>query len=526
MNRNISNSPRPAQFSEVRCAAGEVITTVFSKNDGPSADVELRSDWEQLFQELQIECLRYRELFDFASDACLVTDVNGVILDANHAAGRLFQVRREFLKGKPLGFFIAPRCRRDFYARLIDLKNRRFNRFWEGAIAPPWGEEREVQMHISGLQAEEESSKRIQWRLHDTTREKQIDAEIQRERNLSESLFQSIGIALLVLDENNRVIRCNEFCSLISGTPASQIIGRDWCDLFFSEGNQAYDMLEQARVHGVGTCPLLGIYGKNGQSREIRWSAKLILDPSRSHQLLVLGQDVTVLEAAQRRLRHSERLASIGEATARLAHECRNAMQRIQVGISVLGLMLHDPTVQEVLARMQRAQNDLSILFDAVRTQVSSISLHFKEVDLSEIWRAAWEDLCPANQDATLTEDILARNLLCNCSEFHLRQVFRNLFENAIAAAGPTARITIHCRPALLNQNDALVVAVRDNGAGFTPLQRARAFESFFTTKKEGTGLGLPICQSIVIAHGGTIEIGGEHGQGGEIVIVIPRNTQ
>ncbi len=106
---------------------------------------------------------------------------------------------------------------------------------------------------------------------------------------------------------------------------------------------------------------------------------------------------------------------------------------------------------------------------------------------------------------------------------FHLKQVFRNLLENALAAGGSPPRVEVACSPVTLGGREAVRVVVRDNGPGFTAEARQKLFEPFFTTKVRGTGLGLPICKRVVEAHGGRIETGAGAGPGAEIVITLPR---
>jgi signal transduction histidine kinase len=101
--------------------------------------------------------------------------------------------------------------------------------------------------------------------------------------------------------------------------------------------------------------------------------------------------------------------------------------------------------------------------------------------------------------------------------------VFRNLFENSLAAAAGAVRIDVRCAEATLHGQPALRVAVRDDGPGLTPEQRRRAFEPFYTTKAKGTGLGLAIVRRLVEAHGGRIDLGDAEGPGAELVLVLPR---
>src|SRR5207253_6562752 len=101
-------------------------------------------------------------------------------------------------------------------------------------------------------------------------------------------------------------------------------------------------------------------------------------------------------------------------------------------------------------------------------------------------------------------------------------QVFRNIFENALAATPGAAEVTVRCAPTSLDGRPAVLVSVRDNGPGLGAEQRRRIFEPFYTTKTKGTGLGMAIAQRIVEAHGGRIGVG--PGPGAEILLTLPRD--
>ncbi|HEX5272790.1 MAG TPA: HAMP domain-containing sensor histidine kinase, partial [Gemmataceae bacterium] len=234
------------------------------------------------------------------------------------------------------------------------------------------------------------------------------------------------------------------------------------------------------------------------------------------------------LREAQKRVLQAERLAAIGQMMAGLAHESRNALQRIQAGVSLLDLHLQgQPDVLSLVNKIQRAQDDLHDLFEEVREYAAPIHVEPRPCDPAEVWRAAWADLAPDREgrDAELREELAGTALHCEASPSHLKQVFRNLLHNALSAARDPVRIVIHCSDAEVNGQPGVRVAVRDNGPGFTRGQRERAFEPFFTTKAKGTGLGLAICKRIVEAHGGRIEVGADGTPGAEVVITLPRKS-
>jgi signal transduction histidine kinase len=106
---------------------------------------------------------------------------------------------------------------------------------------------------------------------------------------------------------------------------------------------------------------------------------------------------------------------------------------------------------------------------------------------------------------------------------FSLERVFRNMFENSLAACADPVQIDIDCTATPLDGQPALQIAVRDNGPGLSVEQRQKIFQPFYTTKRQGTGLGMAIAKRIVEAHGGMIAVGDGSHPGAELLITLPR---
>jgi signal transduction histidine kinase len=241
-----------------------------------------------------------------------------------------------------------------------------------------------------------------------------------------------------------------------------------------------------------------------------------------------VAERTAALQESQKKAIQTERLAAVGQMVAGLAHESRNALQRIQAGLTRLSFRLQDqPESLGLVDNIQKAQDDLHCLFEEVRDYAAPIRVEPRSCNLAAIWQEAWADLGPVREgrQAELRAETAGTDLHCVASPFHLKQVFRNLFQNTLAAAPDPVQIVIRCSKAALNGNQAVRIALCDNGPGFSEEERQKAFEPFFTTKTKGTGLGLAICKRIIEAHGGRIEVGTDGTSGAEVVVTLPRRT-
>jgi signal transduction histidine kinase len=234
------------------------------------------------------------------------------------------------------------------------------------------------------------------------------------------------------------------------------------------------------------------------------------------------------LKLAQEQALQSARLAAIGQMMAGLAHESGNALARSQACLEMLALEVQDrPEALDLIQRIQKAQDHLRQLYEEVRGYAAPVRLERDVWDVRAVWRQAWTNLAVQRQgrDAEVHEETAGVSLACAVDHFRLEQVFRNMFENSLAACRGPVRISVTAAAADLGGRPALRVAVRDNGPGLSDEQRQRIFDPFYTTKTKGTGLGMAIAKRIVDAHGGLIAVGDAPGPGAEIVIILPRDV-
>jgi len=248
-----------------------------------------------------------------------------------------------------------------------------------------------------------------------------------------------------------------------------------------------------------------------------------ILKPIDSDALRASLIRIRKLRHARDRLIQSERLAAIGQMVSGIAHESRNFLQRISAAVdSLQSRPTSDADDVADLASIRRGCEGLTRLLNDLRDYSAPIKLDRCGRDLAKVWRAAWTSLSRKHleKDAALFECLKSDSVWCSIDAFRMEQVFRNLFENALAARSSAPRITVDCESSVPDR--MLRVIVSDNGPGLPAEQRFRVFEPFFTTKSRGTGLGLSIVRRIVEAHGGTIAaVNGSRG-GAAFELTIP----
>jgi signal transduction histidine kinase len=246
---------------------------------------------------------------------------------------------------------------------------------------------------------------------------------------------------------------------------------------------------------------------------------------------LQLANQALMSEMSQRKQEHerlldAERLAAIGSAMNGLMHESRNALQRSQACLEMLSREVQDrPAAIDLIARIQRAQNDLHELYEKVRDYAAPLRLDPQRQVLSTIIREVWLELEPmrSGRQTRLREEYTGSDPACEVDRRAIAHVFSHLLRNSLVICPDPVEISISYHDAEIDGQPAIKIVLEDNGPGLPLAEREKAFAPFFTTKTKGTGLGLAVSKRIVEAHGGQISLGAESSAGAQFVLILPR---
>jgi two-component system, LuxR family, sensor kinase FixL len=218
-------------------------------------------------------------------------------------------------------------------------------------------------------------------------------------------------------------------------------------------------------------------------------------------------------EEANRQLAHVSRLAVVGELTASIGHEINQPLSAILINVESADALLDNEVIQrdELKRIMEDIRHDDMRAVDVVRHMRALLKKRNLAMQPFDLNHAIRDVLILINADLTrhrvTVETEFAPSLpMVHGDQVHLQQVMLNLILNAVEAMSdmPAAakRLGVQTRSA---DGNGVAVTVWDSGPGIVPGRASSIFESFFTTKPDGMGLGLSIARSIIEAHGGTI---------------------
>lgn len=223
----------------------------------------------------------------------------------------------------------------------------------------------------------------------------------------------------------------------------------------------------------------------------------------------------------QREMARAEHLATIGELAAGLAHEIRNPLAGIAGVVEVMGRELPPESssravLPEVHSEIQHIQAILNDLLVYARPRPPEFHPADLNATVEQAVFLARQQVRTKPIEITLEPEKRLPGILHD--PVQVQQVILNLLLNGIQAISNQGNIEV----ALRQEREYAVVRIRDNGKGISRESLPRIFKPFFTTRKEGTGLGLPLARGIVESHKGRIEVTSEPGRGTQFEVWLP----
>jgi PAS domain S-box-containing protein len=241
------------------------------------------------------------------------------------------------------------------------------------------------------------------------------------------------------------------------------------------------------------------------------------------HGAICLFSDLSAVVELEEQLRLKDSLARLGELTAGIAHEFRNGLATIHGYSRLLDLERMPEDYRAYVSGIRKETEDLGRVVTNFLNFARPADLTLGPVDMQAVAERAAEEIRPDAR--TRGGDVQVRGEFGHVEgdEVMLRQAFSNLCRNAVEAclaAGIGPRVVIE--GSIDAPQRLLRISVTDNGPGIDPAVRDRVFRPFFTTKDQGTGLGLALVQKIIVTHNGRITAGGESKGGARMQVTLP----
>jgi len=357
----------------------------------------------------------------------------------------------------------------------------------------------------------------------------QAEVQMTGMRAVHTTVLEGIGSGVLTVDANDRIVTCNRAARDILGWSGGSADGRPLVELFKgnlpvqltnTEGNEHSSRVEFEWIPTRGAPKTLGM------------SISAIHTPQ-GQLTAVLFSDLTEVKRLQRTADLRRHLAQLGEVSAGIAHEFRNNMGAM---MGYARLIAHDvppdsgagEVVQAMMGELSQMEHLIRDLLEFSRRD----TLDLAAVDAAGLIKGAAE-VVAAGMSVPIRVTAPAGLPALRADETHLRQSLINLVRNGCEAAregapsrGEPPRVTVSITVDSTQRGTThprmLQISVTDNGPGIDPEVRRKIFLPFFTTKDEGTGMGLAHVHKTVTAHGGEVSVETATGGGTTFLLRLP----
>jgi len=515
----------------------------------------------------------YRKLFETSIDGIYVTTPGGKLLNANPALARIMGYDRpeqliESIDDVAQNVYVNPAAREEFQ-RLMQRDG--MVREFEYQVRQRGGGILWLSDSATAVRDEKGEVTRYEGTVRDITDQKRAEDAIAEGRRLLQQVIDTVPAVINVKDNQLRYVLMNRYMSGIFGIEPEDAIGRTTTELMSRYGAQKTDEFDKRVLEGGMQ---LGFYedeyvDSKGQMRQWLVNKLPLLDTDgkvdkivsvaldigeRKRSELEMRKARDAAETALRNLRdtqasliEAEKLAALGRLVAGVAHEVNNP-----VGISLTVASALDRKTANFAAEVERGDlrrsslneflgtsRDASAQLVANLNRAAELIQSFKQVaadrnysdqrtfDLDDLTEQVVLSLRPGLRKRNLMLNVECQpNLVMTSYPGPYGQVLTNLFLNAVAHAFPDGRSGVVDIKVRESGKDNVEIIFSDNGCGMSLDVRRRAFDPFFTTRRDqgGTGLGLHIVYSIVTNRlGGRLDLDSEPGGGTRIQIILPR---
>lgn len=326
--------------------------------------------------------------------------------------------------------------------------------------------------------------------------------QLRAQATYMDQLYKELPSGLIVINGNGVVEQANRVAVQLLGEPLENIRWGDVIKRSFSPKNDDGHEISLKNGRRI-QLSISSLQGKSGQ--------------------LILLTDLTHTRQLQEHVATLKRLSSLGKMVASLAHQIRTPLSAAML----YGANLANKTLNE--SSRLRFQGKLMNRLQDLETQVNDMLLFARSGEQKIVEEVSVATLLEEVQDAS--DAMLVKvdgrlqcrlpnpDLFILANKNALTSAMTNLISNAIEATGKGTQLYIS---ALQRGSSELEISVMDNGPGIEKQRLAQVMEAFYTTKSQGTGLGLAVVQGVAQAHSGSVEVKSEVGKGSCFTLVLP----
>jgi len=344
--------------------------------------------------------------------------------------------------------------------------------------------------------------------------------ELQRLKDYSDNIIESLTVGVAVIDQTGRVIGWNRVLERQFGLAREQALNRHLSEVMGKYNFQAIFPPETQTEYQL--LSEIGLTTARGEKKIFDVARTPLFDNQmKAYGTIIVFEDITEKIHLQQQLLTSEKLASIGLLSAGVAHEINTPLTGISSYVQMLQKKLTDAhylqILQKIEAQTERVNRIIKNLLNFARNPADE---YYHRVDLKESLEEIISLIDYRLKSLNIQLELALQPVVIHAQRERLQQVFINIILNAMDAMPEGGKLTIECQ----QKENLALVKITDTGTGIKPEHLPRIFDPFFTTKGlgKGTGLGLSISFAIVKEHEGQILVDSAVGRGTSFTIILP----
>jgi two-component system, sporulation sensor kinase A len=353
---------------------------------------------------------------------------------------------------------------------------------------------------------------------------RQSEEEMKALKELSENILSSSYDSITVIDQKGSIIYFSPASERITHYKKEEVIGKSLGMFYRDKGLFKKNLELIQNTKGPISYDAVILDREGGE--HIMFISRSPLKDKRGNLIGSVGicKDITERRLMEERVKERERLAYIGQLTTLLAHEIRNPLSSVKMNVQILSKKLNlSGNDQRRMEIVESEIKKLEIILEEVLNFAKPMKLSLEMEDVNEIIEEVLDTLTEKiNEKHIEIERDLGENLpKILLDKRKIEQAVLNIVLNSIDVLRPNGHLKVITEVGKVLEEQIIKVTISDNGIGIAEPNLRSIFEPFYTTKLQGTGLGLTNVKKVVEAHGGFIRVDSELDRGTSVYLFL-----
>jgi PAS domain S-box-containing protein len=473
--------------------------------------------------EDELTSILYRQrVVDETKEGLLIVE-NNSILFANEAFYSMHGLDSDSVPRTKFLDLVAPQFHNEFREKLQDMIDRNSSQI-RMEYSRLHKDGRKIPTELRGNPVPSDNGRAFVGICLDIKDRKQSEEELKQLKELSENILSSSYDSITVIDQKGSIIYFSPASERITHYKKEEVIGKS-LSMFYRDRElfkKNIELIEKTK----GPISYEAIILDREGGEHIMFISRSPLKDRKGNFIGSVGvcKDITERRLMEERIRERERLAYIGQLTTLLAHEIRNPLSSVKMNVQILAKKLDlSGNDRRRIEIVDSEIKKLEIILEEVLNFAKPMKLSLEMEDVNEIVEEVLDTLGEKiNEKYIMIEKNLSGNLpKILLDRGKIEQAVLNIVLNSIDALRPNGHIKVITEVGEVLEEQIIKVTISDNGIGIADVDLRSIFEQFYTTKLQGTGLGLTNVKKVIEAHGGFIRVDSELGRGTSVYMFL-----